>query len=176
MGMNWYIIQAYSGYENKVKLSLEERIRQAGMEDAFGEILIPKESVQDVRAGARRVSSRNFYPGYIFVQMDLSDETWHLIKATPKVSGFIGGRHPSPVPAREIATIHQQVEEGAAKPKPRVLYEQGDHVRVIDGAFANFSGSIEEVNAAKQKVRVLVSIFGRATPVELDYGQVEKTT
>lgn len=176
MGMNWYIIQAYSGYENKVKASLEERIRQAGMEDAFGEILIPKESVQDVRAGARHVSSRNFYPGYIFVQMNLSDETWHLIKATPKVSGFIGGRHPSPVPAREIATIHQQVEEGAAKPKPRVLYEQGDHVRVVDGAFANFSGSIEEVNAAKQKVRVLVSIFGRATPVELDYGQVEKTT
>ncbi|NOY89998.1 MAG: transcription termination/antitermination protein NusG [Deltaproteobacteria bacterium] len=174
--MNWYIIQAYSGYENKVKLSLEERIRQAGMEEAFGEILIPKETVQDVRGGARRVSSRNFYPGYIFVQMNLSDETWHLIKATPKVSGFIGGRHPSPVPAREIATIHQQVEEGAAKPKPRVLFEQGDHVRVVDGAFANFSGSIEEVNAAKQKVRVLVSIFGRATPVELDYGQVEKTT
>ena len=108
--------------------------------------------------------------------MNLSDETWHLIKATPKVSGFIGGRHPSPVPEREIATIHQQVQEGAAKPKPRVVYEKGDHVRVIDGAFANFSGSIEEVNAAKQKVRVLVSIFGRATPVELDYGQVEKTT
>jgi len=173
--MNWYIIQAYSGYENKVKLSLEERIRQAGMEEAFGEILIPKETVQDVRGGARRVSARNFYPGYIFVQMNLSDETWHLIKATPKVSGFIGGRHPSPVPDREIATIQQQVQEGAAKPKPRVIFETGDHVRVVDGAFANFTGSVEEVNGAKQKVRVLVSIFGRATPVELDYTQVEKT-
>lgn len=174
--MKWYIIQAYSGYENKVKLSLEERIRQAGMEDAFGEILIPKEQVQDVRGGSRRVSTRNFYPGYVFVEMNLSDESWHLIKATPKVSGFIGGRHPSPVPAREIDTIRQQVQDGAAKPKPRVVYETGDHVRVTDGAFANFTGSVEEVNAAKQKVRVLVSIFGRATPVELDYTQVEKTT
>lgn len=174
-GMKWYVVQAYSGYENKVKLSLEERIRQAGMETCFGEILIPKENVQDTRAGNRRVTSRNFYPGYIFVQMHLSDETWHLIKDTMKVSGFVGGRHPAPVPEREIQVIARQVAEGAAKPKPRVMFEQGDHVRVIDGAFANFTGSVEEVNPDKAKVRVLVSIFGRATPVELDFGQVEKT-
>ncbi len=173
--MKWYVVQAYSGYENKVKLSLQERIKQAGLESRFGEILIPKENVQETRAGKKRLSSRTFYPGYIFVQMDLDDQTWHLIKDTPKVSGFVGGRHPSPVPEREIRTIAQQVAEGAAKPKPRVIFEEGDHVRVTDGAFANFTGTIEEVNAEKQKVRVLVSIFGRATPVELDYHQVEKT-
>ena len=173
--MKWYVVQAYSGYESKVKASLEERIRQAGMETSFGEILIPQENVQETRGGKKRLSQRTFYPGYIFVQMDLSDEGWHLIKDTPKVNGFVGGRHPSPVPAPEIRTITQQVAEGAAKPKPRVLFETGDHVRVTDGAFANFTGTIEEVNPDKQKVRVLVSIFGRATPVELDYQQVEKT-
>ena len=175
MTMKWYVIQAYSGYENKVKLSLEERIKQAQMEELFGEILIPKENVQETRGGAKRVTSRNFYPGYIFVQMDLNERSWHLVKDTPKVSGFVGGRHPTPVPESEIRVIAQQVAEGAAKPKPRVIFEQGDHVRVIDGAFANFTGTIEEVKPEKQKVRVLVSIFGRATPVELDYGQVEKT-
>ena len=178
MVKKWYVIQAYSGYENKVKLALEERIKQASLEDCFGEILIPKENVQETRGGNRRVTSRNFYPGYIFVNMELNDRTWHLIKDTPKVSGFVGGdggRNPTPVPDSEIATIAQQVAEGAAKPKPRVVFEQGDHVRVIDGAFANFTGTIEEVKPDKQKVRVLVSIFGRATPVELDYGQVEKT-
>ncbi len=158
MSMKWYVVQAYSGYENKVKLSLEERIKQAGMESHFGNILIPKENVQESRGGKPRLSSRTFYPGYIFVQMDLSDETWHLIKDTPKVNGFVGGRHPSPVPEREIAAIEQQVEEGAAKPKPRVEFEKGDHVRVTDGAFANFTGTIEEVNPEKHKVRVLVSL------------------
>jgi transcriptional antiterminator NusG len=171
----WYVIQAYSGYESKVKTALLERIKQAGMEDQFGEILIPKENVQENRAGSKRVTSRTFYPGYIFVQMNLNERTWHLIKDTPKVSGFVGGRHPTAVPDPEIQTIAKQVEEGAVKPKPRVVFEQGDHVRVIDGAFANFTGTIEEVNPDKQKVRVLVSIFGRATPVELEYGQVEKT-
>ncbi|MAT28448.1 MAG: transcription termination/antitermination protein NusG [Sandaracinus sp.] len=174
-GMDWYVIQAYSGYENKVKLSLEERIRQAGMEDLFGEILIPKESVQENRGGKKRVVNRNFYPGYIFLQMNLTDETWHLVKGTPKVSGFIGGRHPSPVPKREIEVIARQVAQGSAKPTPRVSFEPGDHVRVTEGAFANYTGTIEEVNAEKHKVRVLISIFGRATPVELEYGQVEKT-
>lgn len=172
--MKWYVVQAYSGYESKVKLQLEERIRQAGLEAAFGEILIPKESVQETRAGKKRVVSRNFYPGYMFVQMDLSDETWHLVKATPKISGFIGGRHPSPVPAPEIAVITSQIEHGK-RPVARVDFEPGDHVRVSEGAFANYTGTIEEVNAEKQKVRVLISIFGRATPVELEYGQVEKT-
>lgn len=173
--MKWYVVQAYSGYENKVKLSLLERIKQAQMEEQFGEILIPKENVQESRGGKKRLSSRTFYPGYIFVQMDLTDETWHLIKNTPKVNGFVGGRHPSPVPEPEINTIAQQVADGAAKPKPRVIFEVGDHVRVTDGAFQNFTGKIEDVSPEKQKVRVLVSIFGRATPVELDYHQVEKT-
>jgi len=175
MMKKWYVVQAYSGYENKVKLSLEERIRQAGLQDHFGEVLIPKENVQEARKGNRRITARNFYPGYIFVQMDLNETTWHLVKDTPKVSGFVGGRSPTPVPETEIQAIAQQVAEGAAKPKPRVVFETGDHVRVIDGAFANFAGTIEEVKADKQKVRVLVSIFGRATPVELHYWQVEKT-
>ncbi len=145
------------------------------MEAEFGEILIPKENVQETRGGNKRVTSRNFYPGYIFVQMNLTEFSWHLIKDTPKVSGFVGGRHPAPVPRREIQAIARQVAEGAAKPKPRVVFEKGDHVRVTAGAFANFTGTIEEVKPDKQKVRVLVSIFGRATPVELDYAQVEKT-
>lgn len=174
MSKKWYVVQAYSGYENKVKLALEERIKQHSMEDLFGEILIPKENVQDAKTG-RRVSSRTFYPGYIFVQMDLNERSWHLVKDTPKVSGFVGGRHPSPVPETEISAIAQQVADGAAKPKPRVVFDTGDHVRVTDGAFANFTGTVQEVNPAKQKVTVLVSIFGRATPVELEYGQVEKT-
>lgn len=173
--LKWYVIQAYSGYENKVRLSLLERIKQADMQDLFGEILIPKESVQENRSGKKRVVTRNFYPGYVFVQMQLTDESWHLVKNTPKVSGFIGGRHPSPVPAPEIDVISTQVAQGSAKPKPRVSFEPGDHVRVTEGAFANYTGTIEEVNADKHKVKVLISIFGRATPVELEYGQVEKT-
>lgn len=175
MAKKWYVIQAYSGYEGKVKASLEERIRQNGMDELFGDILIPKENVTENRPSGRRVTSRNFYPGYVFVQMEMTDESWHLVKDTPKVSGFVGGRHPTAVPESEIAQIAQQVAEGAAKPKPKVVFEAGDHVRVIDGAFANFTGTVEEVNPDKQKVKVLVSIFGRATPVELDYGQVEKT-
>ena len=172
---SWYVIQAYSGYENKVKLSLEERIRQAGMESLFGEILIPKESVTQNRSGKKRVVSRSFYPGYIFIQMDLTDETWHLVKGTPKVSGFIGGRHPSPVPQPEIDVITTQVEHGKVPINPKVTFEPGDHVRVTEGAFANYTGTVEEVNPEKQKVRVLISVFGRATPVELDYAKVEKT-
>ncbi|HEY6877770.1 MAG TPA: transcription termination/antitermination protein NusG [Polyangiales bacterium] len=171
----WYVVQAYSGYENKVKASLEERIRQYNMQDDFGEILIPREQVTEVRGAAKRTTSRTFYPGYMFVQMNLTDESWHLVKDTPKVSGFVGGRYPTAVPASQINLVAQQVAEGAAKPKPRVVFEQGDHVRVVEGAFANFTGTIEEVKPEKQKVRVLVSIFGRATPVELDYAQVEKT-
>jgi transcriptional antiterminator NusG len=177
MSKKWYVVQAYSGFEGKVKSALEERVKQHSMEEFFGEILIPKENVQDTtKSGGKRVSSRTFYPGYVFVNMDLNERTWHLVKDTPKVSGFVGGRHPSPVPESEINAIFQQVAEGAAKPKPRVVFETGDHVRVTDGAFANFTGTVQEVNPAKQKVTVLVSIFGRATPVELEYGQVEKTT
>lgn len=172
--LKWYVVQVYSGYEQKVKLSLFERIKQERMEPYFGEILIPTETVQDVQ-GRRRVASRTFYPGYIFVQMALTDHVWHVVRDTPKVTGFVGGREPQPVPAPEIASVVQQVEEGAAKPRPRVVFTTGDHVRVNDGAFANFTGTVEQVNPDKQKVRVLVSIFGRATPVELDYTQVEKT-
>jgi transcriptional antiterminator NusG len=172
--MKWYVVQVYSGFEQKVKLSLAERIKQAGMDPAFGEVLIPTETVQD-NQGAKRVSSKTFYPGYIFVQMAMSDEAWHVVRDTPKVTGFVGGRKPQPVPPPEIQSVVHQVAEGAAKPRPRVMFTAGDHVRVNDGAFANFTGTIEEVKPEKQKVRVLVSIFGRATPVELDYSQVEKT-
>jgi transcription termination/antitermination protein NusG len=176
MAKKWYVVQAYSGFEGKVKTALEERVKQHGMEDAFGQILVPKETVQETnKNGGKRLSSRTFYPGYVFVHMDLNERTWHLVKDTPKVSGFVGGRYPTPVPETEINAIFEQVADGAAKPKPRVVFETGDHVRVTDGAFANFTGSVQEVNAVKQKVTVLVSIFGRATPVELDYGQVEKT-
>jgi transcriptional antiterminator NusG len=172
--MKWYVVQVYSGFEQKVKLSLAERIRQASMDAAFGEVLIPTETVQD-NQGGRRVSSKTFYPGYIFVQMAMSDEAWHVVRDTPKVTGFVGGRKPQPVPPPEIQSVVLQVEDGKAKPRVRVLFTAGDHVRVNDGAFANFTGTIEEVKPEKQKVRVLVSIFGRATPVELDYSQVEKT-
>jgi transcriptional antiterminator NusG len=172
--MKWYVVQVYSGYEQKVKLSLSERVKQAGLDNDFGEILIPTETVQDTQK-TKRVSSKTFYPGYIFVQMALSDSAWHVVRDTAKVTGFVGGRYPQPVPSPEIHSVVQQVEAGAAKPRPRVMFEQGDHVRVNGGAFANFTGTVEEVKAEKQKVRVLVSIFGRATPVELDFAQVEKT-
>lgn len=171
----WFVVQVYSGYEQKVKLSLLERIKQGEMEAEFGEILIPTETVQDNAGGRKRTSSKTFYPGYIFVEMTMSDQAWHLVRDTPKVTGFVGGNKPQPVPAPEIQSVVQQVEDGAAKPRPRVMFSAGDHVRVNDGAFANFTGTVEEVKPEKQKVRVLVSIFGRPTPVELDYGQVEKT-
>jgi transcriptional antiterminator NusG len=173
--MKWYVVQVYSGFEQKVKLSLAERVKQAGLEAEFGEILIPTETVQDPTK-VKRVSSKTFYPGYIFVQMALTDQAWHVVRDTPKVTGFVGGSTPQPVPSPEIRSVVQQVEQGAAKPRPLVMFEAGDHVRVNDGAFANFTGTIEEVKPEKQKVRVLVSIFGRATPVELDFTQVEKTT
>ena len=172
--LKWYVVQVYSGFEQKVKLSLAERIKQANMDDSFGDVLIPTETVQDGQGG-RRVSSKTFYPGYIFVQMAMSDEAWHVVRDTPKVTGFVGGRKPQPVPAPEIQSVVQQVEEGAAKPRPRVMFTAGDHVRVNDGAFANFTGTVDDVKMDKQKLKVKVSIFGRATPVELDYGQVEKT-
>ncbi|MGB0679422.1 MAG: transcription termination/antitermination protein NusG [Polyangiales bacterium] len=176
MAKKWYVVQAFSGFEAKVKQSLEERIRRAQMEELFGDILVPQENVQGPRVGGgRKTSSRTFYPGYIFVEMELNEYTWHLIKDTPKVTGFVGGRQPRPVPAPEIALVNQQVVDGAVKPKPRVLFEVGDQVRVTDGPFVNLPGTIEEVKPDKQKVRVLISIFGRASPVELDYVQVEKT-
>lgn len=176
MAMKYYIIQAYSGYENKVKASLQERIKNAGLEHMFGEILVPSENVQTSRGGKQRLESRKFYPGYVFVEMEMNEQTWHLVKETPKVTGFIGNQNPTPVPEREIASITEAIAKGAVASKPRVSFEIGDQVRVIDGPFANFSGSVEEVKADRQKVKVLVTIFGRPTAVELGYNQVEKIT
>ncbi len=172
--MKWYVVHTYSGYENRARMSLLERIKNAALEDYFGEVLIPTESVMEVVKGQRRTSTRKFYPGYMFVQMVLDDRAFHLVKSTPKITGFLGGRKPTPVPEREITGIHLAMSDGKGKPKPKVVFEQGDNVRVIDGPFSNFSATVEEVKPDKQKVRVLVSIFGRATPVELDFTQVEK--
>lgn len=172
--LKWYVVHTYSGHENRAKLSLLERVKNAGLDESFGEVLIPTENVMEVVKGQRRTSTRKFYPGYMFVQMELNEQTFHLVKGTPKITGFLGGRNPTPVPEREITGIHTAMTEGKTKAKPKVVYEQGDTVRVIDGPFSNFSATVEEVKPDKQKVKVLVSIFGRATPVELDFTQVEK--
>ncbi len=179
----WYVIHTYSGYETKAKAALEERIRAFMMEDKFGrdaqgnfEILVPVEKVTELgKGGQRKISSRRFFPGYIFVNMELTDETWHLIKNTPKITGFVGhSTAPPEVPESEVRDMREQMQEGALKPKPKVLFEVGESVKVIDGPFQDFNGTVEEVRPEKGKVRVLISIFGRATPVELDFIQVEK--
>lgn len=172
--LRWYVVHTYSGHENKARLSLHERVKQMGMDASFGQVLIPTENVLEMKGGQRRTTTRKFYPGYMFVQMELSEATYHLVKNTPKITGFLGGTNPTPVPEKDIAIINNQMSEGAVKPKPRISFEQNENVRVIDGPFANFAGIVEEVKPEKQKVRVLVSIFGRATPVELDFAQVEK--
>jgi transcriptional antiterminator NusG len=172
--MKWFVVHTYSGHENRARMSLLERVRNASLGDYFGDVLIPTESVMEVVKGQRRTSTRKFYPGYMFVQMVMDERTFHLVKNTPKITGFLGGSKPTPVPEREITGIHSAMTEGKSKPKPKVVFEQGDNVRVIDGPFSNFSATVEEVKPDKQKVRVLVSIFGRATPVELDFTQVEK--
>ena len=172
----WYVVHTYSGYENRVELALKERIKQHDAEDLFTEILVPRES--DEEKGDRRGAPRKFFPGYIFVQMELTTETWHIVKDTPRVSGFVGGgKDPGtvrPVPKHEVARITNQMTEGTVRPVPKQRFEEGEMVQVIDGPFANFSGTVDEVNVDKAKLRVLVSIFGRATPVELDFSQVEK--
>jgi transcription termination/antitermination protein NusG len=174
--MKYYVIVTYSGYENKVKSSLEERIASEGMAEYFGNILIPTETVQEVVRGKKRIGERKFFPGYIFVEMELNEGSWHLVKNTPKVTNFIGNQKPTPVPQQEIDALLNQMEVGATKPTQIIRFEEGDEVRVIDGAFAGFSGVVDVVKAEKQKVIVLVSIFGRATPVELEFTQVEKTS
>ena len=175
MSKKWYVIQTYSGFENKVREALQQRIKEHNKEAIFGEILIPTETVQEARAsGKSRVRQKNSLPGYIFVEMEMSEEAWHLVKDTPKVTGFIGNQKPQEVKPQEIEDQRRRTVEGAVKPKPRVSFEAGDEIRVIDGAFANFSGTVEEVKPDKQKLKVKVSIFGRATPVELDFAQVEK--
>jgi len=171
----WYIVHTYSGHENKAKLTLLERVRNANLTEYFGEVLVPTESVMEVVKGQRRTTTRKFFPGYMFVQMVLDDRTFHLVKNTPKITGFLGGTKPTPVPAREITGVQTNMSEGhKPKPKTRVVFEAGDSVRVIDGPFASFSATVEEVKADKQKLKVSLSMFGRATSVELDFAQVEK--
>lgn len=179
MAKKFYVVHTYSGYENKVKKTIEERIRQSGLEERFGQILIPTEQVVEVKGGEKRTSKRKFFPGYLLIEMEMDSDTWHLVKSTPKVTGFVGGgKQPEEIPAisrAEVERLTSQISEGTLKPKPKVQYENGDTVRVIDGPFAGFNGTVEEVNQEKGRLRVLVSIFGRATPVELDFMQVERT-
>ena len=172
----WYVVHAYSGYENYVKKALLERIQLEAVEYKFGEILVPTEEVVELRGGQKRKSERKFFPGYVLVEMEMDDQTWHLVKSTPKVLGFIGGTSdkPAPITPKEAETILQRVTESSDKPKPKVLFEMGEVVRVIDGPFADFNGVVEEVNYEKNRLRVAVLIFGRSTPVELQFDQVEK--
>ena len=170
----WYIVHTYSGHENKAKLTLKERVANANLNEYFGEILVPTESVMEVVKGQRRTTTRKFFPGYMFVQMVLDDRTFHLVKNTPKITGFLGGTKPTPVPEREITGVQTNMNEGKAKPKARVVFEAGDSVRVIDGPFANFSAKVEEVKADKQKIKVSLNMLGRTTSVELDFAHVEK--
>ena len=174
--MKWYVVHAYSQYENSVKKALIERIRRAGLEEAFGGILVPTEEVVEIKEGKKRTTERKFFPGYVLVQMQMNEQTWHLVKSTPKVMGFIGGTsdRPAPISQAEANQILNRVEESVEKPKPKTLYEPGESVRVIDGPFADFSGVVEEVNYEKNRMRVAVLIFGRSTPVELEFGQVQK--
>ncbi|MCW8903232.1 MULTISPECIES: transcription termination/antitermination protein NusG [Sedimenticola] len=177
MALRWYVVHAYSGFEAQVKRSLEERVKRFGMESQFGQILVPTEEVVEMRSGQQRRSERKFFPGYVLVQMEMTDETWHLVKDAPKVMGFIGGTadRPAPITEREADAILQRVQEGVEKPRPKVLFEPGEVVRVIDGPFNDFNGVVEDVDYEKSRLKVSVLIFGRSTPVDLEFGQVEKS-
>jgi transcriptional antiterminator NusG len=175
MSKRWYIVHTYSGHEAKAKQSLLERAKTFGREDEFDEVLIPEENIVEIVKGEKRTSKRKFFPGYILVRMNLTDDTWHIVKDTPKVTGFVGGgEQPTPIDDEEVARMTQQIKEGAVKPKPKIRFEEGESVRVISGPFVNFSGFVDEVLPEKEKVRVMVQVFGRATPVVLDYMTVEK--
>lgn len=176
MTMRWYVIHTYPGSESHVKDYLTNRIQTAGVEANFGEIMVPTEEVVEIRAGQRRKSERKFFPGYVLVQMEMNDEIWHLVRSTPRVLGFIGGTsdRPTPISDKEANNIMQRMQEGVDKPKPKVLFEPGEVIRVTDGPFADFNGVVEEVNYDKHRMRVAVLIFGRSTPVDLDFSQVEK--
>ena len=175
MAHKWYVVHVYSGFEKKVAQSIEEQAVQAGMEDMFERVLVPTEEVVEMRRGTKVQSERKFFPGYVLAKMELTDETWHLVKNTPKVTGFLGGQgRPHPISEEEAQYILNQVEEGIDRPKPSVTFEIGEQVRVCDGPFNSFNGNVEEVDEERARVKVAVSIFGRATPVELEYGQVEK--
>ncbi|MCY4641991.1 MAG: transcription termination/antitermination protein NusG [Gammaproteobacteria bacterium] len=176
MSMRWYVVHAYSGFEHQVKRSLAERIERFGMQDRFGEILVPVEEVVEMREGQKRRSERKFFPGYVLMKMEMDDDTWHLVKDCPKVLGFIGGstEKPAPITEKEADNIKARMQEGVDQPKPKVLFEPGEVVRVTDGPFNDFNGVVEEVNYEKSRMLVAVQIFGRSTPVELGFGQVEK--
>ena len=175
MDYKWYIVHTYSGFENKVKSSLEEKVKTTGQEQYFDRVLVPTEQVVELKKGQKKTSSRKFYPGYILVHMVLNDETWHTVRNTAKVTGFVGGEvKPTPISDEEAERIVRQMEDGVARPKPKYIFEEGDEVRVIDGPFSSFQGVVEEVKPDKEKLRVLITIFGRQTPVELDFIQVNK--
>lgn len=176
MAKRWYVVHAYSGFENYVKRSLEDRVKRSGLEEKFGEVLVPSEGVVEMRDGQKRKVDRKFFPGYVLVQMEMDDESWHLVKDVPKVMGFIGGTsdNPTPISDKEAEAILQRMQEGVDKPRPRVLFEVGEVVRVREGPFTDFNGTVEEVNYEKSRLRVAVSIFGRATPVDLEFSQVDK--
>ncbi len=177
MSKRWYVVHAYSGFEKSVQRALVDRINRSGMQDSFGQILVPVEEVIEMRGGQKSVTERKFFPGYVLVEMEMNDETWHLVKSTPKVTGFVGGtaNKPAPISEKEVEKIMQQMQEGVEKPRPKVLFEIGEVVRIKEGPFTDFHGSVEDANYEKNKLRVSVTIFGRATPVELDFAQVEKT-
>ncbi|MCK9260193.1 MAG: transcription termination/antitermination protein NusG [Azoarcus sp.] len=177
MTKRWYVVHAYSGFEKSVQRALVDRITRAGMQDAFGQILVPVEEVVEMKGGQKSITERKFFPGYVLVEMEMNDESWHLVKSTPKVTGFVGGtaNKPSPITEKEVDKIMQQMQEGVEKPRPKVLFETGEVVRVKEGPFTDFHGAVEDVNYEKSKLRVAVTIFGRSTPVELDFAQVEKT-
>jgi transcription termination/antitermination protein NusG len=175
--MRWYVVHAYSGFEKSVQRALEDRIRRADMQSKFGRILVPTEEVVEMKGGQKSISERKFYPGYVLVEMEMDDEAWHLVKNTAKVTGFVGGAHgrkPPPLSDKEVNEILQQMQEGVEKPKPKILFEVGEAVRVKEGPFTDFHGTVEEVNYDKSRLKVSVTIFGRATPVDLEFGQVEK--
>jgi len=176
MAMHWYVVHTYSQFEKSVSRALAERIQREGMQEQFGQILVPVEEVVELKNGQKSISERKFFPGYMLVEMEMTDESWHLVKNTPKVTGFLGGSamRPSPITEKEVQTIMEQMQAGVEKPKPKVLFEVGEVVRVKDGPFTDFTGMVEEVNYDKNKIRVAVTIFGRSTPVELEFSQVEK--
>ena len=173
MAKNWYVVHTYSGFEEKVRLSIEEKVEGLGLQERIMRVLIPTERVVELRAGKKRESDKKFYPGYILVEMELDDETWHLVKNIPRVTGFVGGKRPVPIPEEEVEIIMQQVEKGPV-PQVKTQYQKGDSVRIIDGPFSNFNGFVEDVDMDHGRLRVMVSIFGRQTPVELNFFQVEK--
>ena len=171
----WFVVHAYSGFEKSVQRTLTERIKRSELQEQFGQILVPVEEVVEMKSGQKAISERKFFPGYVLVEMEMTDDTWHLVKNTPKVTGFLGGRgRPSPISDGEAARILRQVQEGIERPKPSITFEVGEQVRVCDGPFTSFNGVVEEVDEEKSRIKVAVSIFGRATPVELEYSQVEK--